>query len=539
MFKENLKDSITKVSFVFLGIIEGIFIYYVYNKYPNSRVGLFVVIIILLSAVVLFIERMKYKNKLTNEFNQIIFKLEKIIDGEYEPIESDNNKLFQLENSLKTIKNKYEYKMRIQDSIIWFVNALVTNIEMHKLIDVVLLKIVEETNSNWGVFYLCNANTEKLELKKSIGLSKKIYKEFDITVGEGFVGISAMKDDVKVYNEIPEDVVFENRTFLGNIKPKGIMILPIKEKSELVALIVLGSMYSYDEECIEVMRGIKNYLGIAVSNCLTYERSQRLTNELRFQNQLIQNMNDDLEKKVNERTTSLNNIINNINDYMIVTYDKDGYVIMWNHGAETLTGYKREEVIGKNVTVEGDKFSKEELLKQFSIASKEGEFLDSAWYQKKDGTKFLANIVVTPTFDKLGNIIGYTSIIKDITYTKHLEDVVIREKAYSVKLLENTSRAVVFSDKDGIIINFNKLAMDMLLPSGKTLIGHRVDEFFCESERISENLKRIAKSLGKGEFLGTLLVEHDGYHRICLDVISIDLVGKMGGTIIYLTKVKI
>ena len=94
---------------------------------------------------------------------------------------------------------------------------------------------------------------------------------------------------------------------------------------------------------------IKYYVGVAINNGITYERTMRLTNELKFQNKLIQNLNEELEKKAEERTFFLNNIVDSIKDYAIYAMDKNGIVLAWNKGAEIIMGYKKDEICGKSI----------------------------------------------------------------------------------------------------------------------------------------------------------------------------------------------
>jgi PAS domain S-box-containing protein len=54
-----------------------------------------------------------------------------------------------------------------------------------------------------------------------------------------------------------------------------------------------------------------------------------------------------LEKKLKERDDLLQLIISNANGYAIFMLDKKGRILSWNPGAERLTGYTGEEVIGK------------------------------------------------------------------------------------------------------------------------------------------------------------------------------------------------
>ncbi|MFW6371602.1 MAG: PAS domain S-box protein, partial [Bacteroidota bacterium] len=54
----------------------------------------------------------------------------------------------------------------------------------------------------------------------------------------------------------------------------------------------------------------------------------------------------ELEKALNDSEVKLKNIINQITDGLVI-FDKSGRIIVWNSGAEEITGIKKQNVIGK------------------------------------------------------------------------------------------------------------------------------------------------------------------------------------------------
>jgi len=55
-------------------------------------------------------------------------------------------------------------------------------------------------------------------------------------------------------------------------------------------------------------------------------------------------------------------------------------------------------------------------------ALKLGRFEDTGWRVHKDGTKFWANVVIIPNFDKSGKLSGFSKITRDLTEQKQIED---------------------------------------------------------------------------------------------------------------------
>ena len=511
MIKSDIKDIIIKLLFILVGIFFGFAFFYVDKFFSQNKGILYIIFILLILCLISVFERINCKIQYEKKINLVIENIKKA--DIYKTIKFDNleNESFinELYKSIEYLRKNLNKKNNVLQSVLDFINTLAFNIEIENLAEIVLSKLIIETNSNWGVFYVYNNITEKLELKKSIGLSKKIYKQFDIELGEGFLGIAAISKNINIYKDIPKDTIFENRTFMGKIIPKNIMTVPILYKDSIKAILSFGSMYDYNDDQIELVETIKDYLGFSINNCIAYERSQRMANELQFQNQLIQNMNDELEKKVNDRTEFLNTIINFIEEYSIVSIDIDGYITTWNKGAEKNDNYRDFEVIGKHISyVYGNEFIDnnknyditEKIRKYCSIAEEKGIYSSKCWKLKKDGTKFFADITIIPVYENNEKIQGFTIITKDITENEILKQKVNFEKAYNDKIIEDSKQLIIVIDKNGLIINSNKLAENILVSDNNDLKGKYIFEFFKDRDYINKNIEEIISTGIDSEF---------------------------------------
>lgn len=542
MLKGDIRDIIMKSVFVLLGAISGFAFFYIYDIYPNIRILLFILFVMIIVFIIFLYERIRYRTKYEHKIRVITENIKNA--NIYGAIKYDKKEeepfVDRLYKAVEDLRNRLRAKNRILQAVLDLVNTLALNIETERLVDMVLSRLIEETNSNWGVFYIYNNTTGKLELKKSIGLSKNIYKQFDVEMGEGFVGISALSKNVKIYTEIPGDTVFENKTFIGKIVPRNIMTVPVVTEDSVKAILAFGSMYDYNDEQIELVKVLRKYIGYALNNCIAYERTERMANELKFQNQLIQNMNDELEKKVNDRTEFLNTIINCIEEYSIISVDKDGYITTWNKGAENTNGYKAFEVVGKHISslygINDEEIDR--IWRYYETARQEGSYSSRGWHFKKDGTKYFADTTITPVYDKSGELQGFTNITKDITDIKILEQNLSTERAYNEQLIENSTRALVLTDKNGIILNTNKLSRSIIAPENTEIRGKGIYEFFVDGDFIEKNIKRISSTGVKGELVSRLLYTHDNIENIKLFAAAAAADSENGGVLIYITTIE-
>jgi PAS domain S-box-containing protein len=110
-------------------------------------------------------------------------------------------------------------------------------------------------------------------------------------------------------------------------------------------------------------------------------------------------------------------LVSSIRDYAIFMLDPEGRVVTWNDGAERIKGYKEDEIIGENYrrffTPEDVAAGKPERL--LEIARRDRRAEDQGWRIRKDGSRFLADAVVTRIADDTGRQIGFVKVTRDVT----------------------------------------------------------------------------------------------------------------------------
>ena len=116
-------------------------------------------------------------------------------------------------------------------------------------------------------------------------------------------------------------------------------------------------------------------------------------------------------------------LVNTVKDYAIFLLDPMGCVATWNPGARILKQYRADEIIGKHFSIFYSQDAVDEGIPEMEleVAVAEGKFEDSGWRYRKDGSSFWANVVITPTFNDEGVLIGFTKVTRDMT-ERHLAD---------------------------------------------------------------------------------------------------------------------
>jgi PAS domain S-box-containing protein len=132
-------------------------------------------------------------------------------------------------------------------------------------------------------------------------------------------------------------------------------------------------------------------------------------------------------------------LVESVIDYAIFLLDVDGNIVSWNPGAERIKGYSASDIIGKHFSIfyTPEDIVRNHPMEELKIAIREGRYEEEGWRVRKDGTKFLANVVIAPMYDDSGVHRGFSKVTRDITERKMMEDYRMQ------RLRDQMSRAIL------------------------------------------------------------------------------------------------
>ena len=144
------------------------------------------------------------------------------------------------------------------------------------------------------------------------------------------------------------------------------------------------------------------------------------------------------QKALHQIDQQLRLLVEAVHDYAIFMLEPDGRVKTWNRGAQRIKGYKASEIIGKHFSVF---YSEEDIAdgkpkRELEAAIRDGRMEDEGWRLRKDGSKFWANVIITPVKDSDGTLIGFGKVTRDAT-----------EKMLAQRELEESQRKLQTSEK--------------------------------------------------------------------------------------------
>jgi PAS domain S-box-containing protein len=124
-------------------------------------------------------------------------------------------------------------------------------------------------------------------------------------------------------------------------------------------------------------------------------------------------------------------LIESVRDYAIFMLDPDGRVVTWNTGAERITGYAATEIVGKHFSCFYDEEDVRNDLprNELAVARAQERYEAEGWRVRKDGSRFLAQVINTPLLDASGDLRGFTKVIRDITESRRAKHEILRLNA--------------------------------------------------------------------------------------------------------------
>jgi PAS domain S-box-containing protein len=181
-------------------------------------------------------------------------------------------------------------------------------------------------------------------------------------------------------------------------------------------------------------------------------------------------------------------------DYIMIA-DVNAIILYVNRAAEEMTGYSREEIVGKNFKdLWNCQASKEICDKMWDVIRNEkspyaGEFKN----KRKNGQKYLTSVRISPILDKKRDIKFYVIVERDITEEREVQVRIIRdaqklqeanalmeqqkERAEGIlRFLKSIGDGIIATDLEEKIIFFNEAAEKLTGVSSELAMGKKSSE---------------------------------------------------------------
>lgn len=157
----------------------------------------------------------------------------------------------------------------------------------------------------------------------------------------------------------------------------------------------------------------------------------------------------------------------------------DGIILTWNGGAERLYGYEAREIIGQPVQtlVPADRQQEWHALMEQLRAGERVDHLETVRV-RKDGSLVEVSITVSPVLDAAGHLIGASTIARDITERKLLQERIWQSEQLLQAIVDGSPACIYVKDARGRYLRVNQQALDLNHLTREQMLGKTDAELF-------------------------------------------------------------
>ena len=209
----------------------------------------------------------------------------------------------------------------------------------------------------------------------------------------------------------------------------------------------------------------------------------------------------EVQQTLRDNAALIQSIFNAVVDGIITFRAHDLIIEKVNPAAGQIFGYAAVELIGQNLNLLFDELAREQhagLLDYYSASNEarsSGGGLD-VMGKRKDGSTFPLEIAVSEMW--LGEQRYFTGILRDVTARKQIESEQKKldqrlhdQQFYTRSLIESNMDAIMTTDPSGIITDINQQMESLTGCTRDELIGAPFKNYFTDSERAEEGIKRV------------------------------------------------
>jgi len=179
-------------------------------------------------------------------------------------------------------------------------------------------------------------------------------------------------------------------------------------------------------------------------------------------------------------------------DDAIIGKTLDGRVISWNQGAEKVYGYTEQEMIGQPISklvMPGH----EDEVPQILDRIKRGEHIEhyETLRRRKDGQFVHVSLAVSPIRAPDGQVVAASTIGRDITERKRLEELLRANARYTRSLIEASLDPLVTINPAGKITDVNQATERVTGVARERLIGSDFSSYFTEPDKARAGYQQV------------------------------------------------
>jgi PAS domain S-box-containing protein len=293
------------------------------------------------------------------------------------------------------------------------------------------------------------------------------------------------EEAIKKAAEISPDLILMDISLKGNIDGIG-SSKKIAERSSIPVIYLTA----HSDEATMERAGLTEPFGYLIKPL--NQRDLQMTIDMALYKSQV-------EMKLSKKEHLLSSILNNIRDGLIST-NKEGFISFMSPLAEKLTGWKREDALGKNLAEIFQLLNEDGQIithKYLAKALSENDFVSPADRHlliKKTGAKIPIHVTASPIRTEEDNITGAIISFGDVTEHEKKEESLQRERETIKTIFASSPDAIMIIGLNLKLKDCNQAALDLLgYSTKKEIIDKDVLDFFeqKDQQRMREDTKRV------------------------------------------------
>jgi PAS domain S-box-containing protein len=193
-----------------------------------------------------------------------------------------------------------------------------------------------------------------------------------------------------------------------------------------------------------------------------------------------------------------------ITDCALILLDLSGRVETWNAGANHIFGYSAGEAIGRDFSFiqSSEDVANGAANRNLEVAAQVGQSRVEGWRVRRDGSRFLASVVVSALRNSNGGLRGFGVFIRDST-EKKAEEEAFRQSEERVRLIVDSVQdyAIFMLDSEGHIVSWNEGARRIKGYESKEILGKHFSVFYdAEDVAAGKCAYELKEAAAKGRF---------------------------------------
>lgn len=271
--------------------------------------------------------------------------------------------------------------------------------------------------------------------------------------------------------------------------------------------------------------------------------------ERRRTEEFVLHANQDLEERVRSRSAELfaseqryRLMVDAIQDYCIYFVDENGGITEWTESAQRLHGHTRSQIMGRSyeVLLSSDNAGEDEVDpgQVLRLAKAHGQWETRGWRLREDGSRFWAHTVLTALRNEAGELQALSSITRDMTAAKSLEDVMNDLNRELEKRVAERTQQLVAANKDLDVFS-HMVSHDLRAP-----LRHIASFVSLLQEQMGDSAdtlalqyqNSIAKASKRMSMMIEGLLEYARLGRVAIDTQAVPIAQLVEGVIAHLKQ---